>query len=55
MRTGALRRRLGTAGLHGALALRLALSIVPPVMHLAASLNETALCRSPTDPLLLKD
>lgn len=47
-----VRKRIESIAL---LALWLAISIVPSLMLLAASFNETALFRSPLDLLLLKD
>ncbi len=49
------RNRLLVIVLHGLLGLWLIYSIIPPVMLLAASLNSTALFRSPIDLLLLRD
>ncbi|MCH8531100.1 MAG: carbohydrate ABC transporter permease [Saccharospirillum sp.] len=52
---GSMHTRTTVWGLHAALFIWLILALAPPIMLLAASLNETALFRSPWDLLLLKD
>lgn len=55
MTSARTKRRIAFWLLHGALGLWLVVSILPPVMLLAASFNSTALFRSPLDLLLLKE
>ena len=53
--TGAMRRRLLSLSIHLGLCIWLLISLAPPIMLLAAALNETALFQSPTDLLLLRN
>ena len=55
MTSARTKRRIAFWLLHGALGLWLVVSVLPPVMLLAASFNSTALFRSPLDLLLLKE
>ncbi|NNU80887.1 carbohydrate ABC transporter permease [Halovulum dunhuangense] len=55
MITAGLKKRATVWGVHVLLAVWLIICILPPVMLLAASLNSTALFRSPLDLLLLRD
>lgn len=48
-------KRAGFWVVHGLLALWLIISLLPPLMLVAASLNSTALFRSPLDLLMLRD
>lgn len=50
-----LKKRGAVWLVHGLLAIWLVISLLPPVMLVAASLNSTALFRSPMDLLLLRD
>lgn len=50
-----LRKRLGFVGVHALLVLWLLVSLFPPMMLVAASLNTNALFRSPWDLLLLRE
>ncbi|TVQ38364.1 MAG: carbohydrate ABC transporter permease [Geminicoccaceae bacterium] len=50
-----LRRRFDVGLIHLGLAVWLVISLLPPLMLLAASLNRTAIFRSPVDLLLLRD
>lgn len=53
--SGSMHKSSTIWGIHIALLLWLLFSLAPPIMLLAASLNETALFRSPWDLLLLRD
>lgn len=53
--SGSMHKPSAVLGLHVALFIWLILALSPPIMLLAASLNETALFRSPWDLLLLRD
>lgn len=55
MKNAKLKKRATVWVVHSLLALWLIFSLLPPVMLLAASLNSTALFRSPLDLLLLRD
>ena len=55
MNRARLKKNAKIWAVHAALAGWLLLSLTPPVMLLAASLNETALFRSPVDLLLMRD
>lgn len=55
MKNAKLKKRATVWAVHALLGLWLIYSLLPPVMLLAASLNSTALFRSPLDLLLLRD
>ncbi len=55
MMSARMRKRGAIWLVHALLAIWLVISLLPPVMLLAASLNSTALFRSPMDLLLLRD